>query len=192
MDTRSPEPAAALRRVGLRVTASRLAVLTVLAAGAPHSSVDAVVGAVRKRLGDGSAQTVYNVLRTLTDVGLVRRIEPAGRAGLYELRVGDNHHHIVCRYCDAIADVECAVGETPCLTAADDSGYEIDEAEVIYWGRCRDCAAAESVSSDESSRTGSAGHHLQLADTVSDPVQPASRALNHQKQTAREEKDRRV
>ncbi|MBV9283424.1 MAG: transcriptional repressor, partial [Acidimicrobiia bacterium] len=107
--------------------------------GDGHSSVDAVVSAVRQRLGDGSAQTVYNVLRTLTDVGLVRRIEPAGRPGLYELRVGDNHHHVVCRYCDAIADVDCAVGDTPCLTAADDSGYQIDEAEVIYWGRCPDC-----------------------------------------------------
>src|SRR5919202_1643796 len=145
----SPDPAAALRRVGLRVTAPRLAVLTALAAGAPHSSVDVVVSAVRERLGDGSAQTVYNVLRTLTDVGLVRRIEPAGRPGLYELRVGDNHHHIVCRRCDAIADVDCAVGDTPCLTAADDSGYEIDEAEVIYWGRCPECVAATSVSSGE-------------------------------------------
>ena len=105
-------PAAALCRVGLRVTASPLVVLTVLAASAPHSSVDAIVSAVRERLGDGSAQTVYNVVRTFTDVGLVRRIEPAGRPGLYELRVGDNHH-IVCRRHDAIADVDCAVGDTP-------------------------------------------------------------------------------
>src|SRR5438128_9137728 len=142
MHTGSPEPAAALRHVGRRVTASRLAVLTAVATGTPHSSVDAVVSAVRDRLGDGSAQTVYNVLRALTDAGLVRRIEPAGQPGLYELRVGDNHHHIVCRTCHAIADVDCAVGETPCLTAADNSGYEIDEAEVIYWGRCPDCVAA--------------------------------------------------
>src|SRR5689334_15393425 len=139
MDARLADPAAALRRVGLRVTASRLAVLTALASGAPHASVDSVVSAVRDRLGDGSAQTVYNVLHTLTDHGLVRRIEPAGRPGLYELRVGDNHHHIVCRRCDAIVDVDCAVGDTPCLTAADNSGYEIDEAEVIYWGWCPDC-----------------------------------------------------
>src|SRR5215210_6238640 len=145
MDTSSLDPAAALRRAGLRVTASRLAVLTGLAARAPHSSVDAVVSAVRERLGDGSAQTVYNVLRTFTGVGLVRRIEPAGRPGLYELRVGDNHHHLVCRRCDAIADVDCAVGDIPCLTAADDSGYEIEEAEVIYWGRCPECVAATSV-----------------------------------------------
>jgi Fur family transcriptional regulator, stress-responsive regulator len=144
MPSGSPEPAAALRGVGLRVTASRLAVFTALVANAPHTSVDAVVGAVRKRLGDGSAQTVYNVLRTFTDVGLVRRIEPAGRPGLYELRVGDNHHHVVCRRCSAIADVECAVGEAPCLTAANDSGFDIDEAEVIFWGRCPDCKATTS------------------------------------------------
>jgi len=136
-----PGHAAALRDAGLRVTASRLAVLTAVAAGAPHSSVDTVVSAVRDRLGDGSAQTVYNVLRVLTDAGLVRRIEPAGRPGLYELRVGDNHHHIVCRTCHAVADVDCAVGETPCLKAAANSGYEIDEAEVIFWGRCPDCSA---------------------------------------------------
>jgi Fur family ferric uptake transcriptional regulator len=160
MDTGSPDPAAALRRVGLRVTASRLAVLTVLATGAPHSSVEAVVSAVRERLGDGSAQTVYNVLRTLTDVGLVRRIEPAGRPGLYELRVGDNHHHLVCRLCDAITDVDCAVGDTPCLEAADDSGYKIDEAEVIFWGRCPECVAATSVSSSELGRTRSVRHRL--------------------------------
>ena len=113
------------------VTASRWAVLTALAAGAPPSSVDAVVSAVREGLGDGSAQTVYNMLRTFTDVGLMRRIEPAGRPGLYELRAGDSHH-IVCRRCDAITDVDCAVGDTPRLTAAADSGYEIDEAGVSY------------------------------------------------------------
>jgi Fe2+ or Zn2+ uptake regulation protein len=139
MDSGSVDPAAALRGVGLRVTAPRLAVLTALSEGAPHASVDAVVGAVRERLGDGSAQTVYNVLRTFTEVGLVRRIEPAGRPGLYELRVGDNHHHVVCRGCGAIADVACAVGDTPCLKAADDQGFEIVEAEVIYWGRCPRC-----------------------------------------------------
>ena len=144
MDGGSPDPAAALRRVGLRVTAPRLAVLTALTTGAPHSSVDDVVVAVRERLGDGSAQTVYNVLRTFNEAGLVRRIEPAGRPGLYELRVGDNHHHLVCRSCDAIVDVACAVGESPCLTAADDAGYEIEEAEVIYWGRCSECRSRHS------------------------------------------------
>ena len=149
MENGSLDPATALRRAGLRVTASRLAVLTALAARAPHASVDAVVSAVGERLGTGSAQTVYNVLRTFTDVGLVRRIEPAGRPGLYELRVGDNHHHIVCRRCDAIADVACAAGDTPCLRAADDLGYEIDEAEVIFWGRCPECVAAAAASPGE-------------------------------------------
>jgi Fe2+ or Zn2+ uptake regulation protein len=143
MVTGSADSAAALRRAGLRVTASRLAVLSALIENTPHSSVDAVVSAVRDRLGDGSAQTVYNVLRTFTDAGLVRRIEPAGQPGLYELRVGDNHHHIVCRRCGAIADVECVVGAAPCLTAADVSGYEIDEAEVIFWAaRCPECVKA--------------------------------------------------
>ena len=148
MDNASLGPAAALRDAGLRVTASRLAVLTAVAAGAPHSSVDAVVSAVRDRLGDGSAQTVYNVLRALTDAGLVRRIEPAGRPGLYELRVGDNHRRLVCRTCEAIADVDCAIGETPCLTAAEHSGYEIDEAEIIFWGRCPDCRVTNSTSGE--------------------------------------------
>jgi Fur family transcriptional regulator, stress-responsive regulator len=148
LDNASSGPAAALRRAGLRVTAPRLAVLTAVATGAPHSSVDAVVSAVRDHLGDGSAQTVYNVLRALTDAGLVRRIEPAGRPWLYELRVGDNHHHIVCRTCHAIADVDCAVGDTPCLTAADNSGYDIDEAEVIFWGRCPECKATNVTSGD--------------------------------------------
>src|SRR5437763_16476246 len=190
MDTGSPDPAAALRRVGLRVTASRLAVLRALAATAPHSSVDAVVSGVRERLGDGSAQTVYNVLRTFTDVGLVRRIEPAGRPGLYELRVGDNHHHIVCRRCDAIADVDCAVGDTPCLTAADDSGYEIDEAEVIYWGRFPECVAATSVSSSELKPTRNVQH--QLGYTAMDTEKPRSRVHGHQKETTTQKKKRRA
>lgn len=161
-----------------------------LTASAPQSSVDAVGSAVRERLGDGSDQTVYDVLRTFTDVGLVRRIEPAGRPGLYELRVGDNHHHIVYRRCDAIADVDCAVGDTPCLTAAGDSGDEIDAAEVMYWGRCPEPVAATSVSSGELQRTRSVRH--QLGDTALDPEQPRSRANSHQKATPREEKDPHV
>jgi Fur family ferric uptake transcriptional regulator len=173
MDTQLLDSAAALRRVGLRVTASRLAVLRALAVAPPHVSVDALVGAVRERLGDGSAQTVYNVLRNLADAGLVRRIEPAGQPGLYELRVGDNHHHAICRSCGAIADVACAVGEAPCLTAADDAGYEIDEAEVIYWGRCPACLAAAADSRDVAAQSDSAaassplpgvGHQQQRSD----------------------------
>lgn len=144
MDSNLHDPAVVLRRAGLRVTASRLAVLSALADGARHPSADDLVSDVRGRLGDGSAQTVYNVLRTFNDVGLVRRIEPAGHPGLYELRVGDNHHHMVCRQCGAVVDVDCAAGRAPCLTPADDAGYEIDEAEVIYWGRCPECVAATS------------------------------------------------
>ena len=168
MESGSLDRAAALRRAGLRVTAPRLVVLTVLSASAPHPSVDTVVSGVRERLGDVSAQTVYNVLRTFTDAGLVRRIEPAGRPGLYELRVGDNHHHLVCRYCDAIADVDCAVGETPCLTAADGLGYAIDAAEVIYWGRCPACIAAAANGGGEQT------HRAPLlpGDTVGTPAKP--------------------
>lgn len=146
------DPVYALRRAGLRVTAPRLAVLRALSARGQHVSADEVVSAVRGQLGESSAQTVYNVLRTLGDAGLVRRIEPAGHPGRYELRVGDNHHHLVCRGCGAVVDVDCAVGETPCLTAAGDAGYQIDEAEVIYWGRCPGCAAAAAIAPSGSAR----------------------------------------
>src|SRR4051794_2533944 len=129
-----------LRQADLRVTRPRLAVLTAVHAH-PHADTDSLLGAVRADLGEVSHQAVYDVLRALTDAGLVRRIQPMGSVARYEARVGDNHHHVVCRNCGAIADVDCAVGETPCLTAADDSGYLIDEAEVVYWGRCPACAA---------------------------------------------------
>jgi Fur family ferric uptake transcriptional regulator len=109
----------------------------------PHADTDSIIDAVRRESGDVSHQAVYDVLRALTDAGLVRRIQPMGSVARYEARVGDNHHHLVCRSCAAIVDVDCAVGETPCLTASDGSGYEIDEAEVIYWGRCRICAASD-------------------------------------------------
>src|SRR5687768_447557 len=138
-----------IRQVGLRVTAARLAVLEVLEGGSKHLDADAIAAAARARLGSLSTQPVYDNLRVLARAGLLRRIEPSGSPARYEARVGDNHHHIVCRRCDAIADVDCAVGDTPCLTVADDSGYEIDEAEVIYWGRCPACVAATSVSSGE-------------------------------------------
>ena len=112
----------------------------------PHADTDALIGVVRGRLGAVSHQAVYDVLRALTDAGLVRRIQPAGSVARYEARVGDNHHHVVCRSCGAIADVDCAVGDTPCLTASDDAGFVVDEAEVVYWGRCPDCAAAPALS----------------------------------------------
>jgi Fur family ferric uptake transcriptional regulator len=113
----------------------------------PHADTDSIIGVARADLGAVSHQAVYDVLRALTAAGLVRRFQPTGSVARYEARVGDNHHHVVCRSCGAIADVDCAVGHTPCLTAADDAGYEIDEAEVIYWGRCPECVAATSAAS---------------------------------------------
>jgi Fur family ferric uptake transcriptional regulator len=130
-----------LRDAELRVTRPRLAVLTAVH-DHPHADTGSLIEAVRADLGEVSPQAVYDVLRALTDAGLVRRIEPAGSVARYESRVADNHHHIICRACGAIADVDCAVGETPCLTASETHGFTIDEAEVIYWGRCPACADA--------------------------------------------------
>nr|WP_307828573.1 Fur family transcriptional regulator [Antrihabitans sp. YC2-6] len=127
-----------LREVSLRVTRPRVSVLSAVHSH-PHADTDEIIGFVRDDLGDVSHQAVYDVLRALTAVGLVRRIQPSGSAARYESRVGDNHHHVVCRSCGAIADVDCAVGTTPCLTASHDHGFAIDEAEVIYWGLCPDC-----------------------------------------------------
>ena len=130
-----------LRKVGLRVTRPRLAVLAAVDAH-PHSDTDAILGAVRTDLPEVSHQAVYDSLHTLTGHGLVRRIKPAGSVARYESRTGDNHHHVVCRSCGLIADVDCAVGHTPCLTASDDHGFVIDEAEVVYWGTCPACSTA--------------------------------------------------
>jgi Fur family ferric uptake transcriptional regulator len=137
-----PDNEALLRRHGLQVTAQRLAVLR--AAGArSHSTADDIDKLVRAEIGAISRQAVYDALAVLTEKGLLRRIQPAGSPARYENRVGDNHHHLTCRVCGRMVDVDCAVGATPCLTAADDSGYEIDEAEVIYWGRCPECVAQQ-------------------------------------------------
>jgi Fe2+ or Zn2+ uptake regulation protein len=129
-----------LRAVSLRVTRPRLAVMAVLADHS-HVDTDTVISLVQADHPTVSYQTVYDVLRALTDTGLVRRIKPAGTTARYEARVGDNHHHVVCRSCGAIADVDCAVGHSPCLTASDDHGFVIDEAEVVYWGTCPDCTS---------------------------------------------------
>ena len=137
---------ALLRRHGVRVTAQRLAVLRAVSERS-HSTADDVYNAVRAEIGAISRQAVYDVLATLTDKDLLRRIQPAGSSARYENRVGDNHHHLVCRTCGRMVDVDCAVGDTPCLTAADDAGYEVDEAEVVYWGRCPDCVTEISSSS---------------------------------------------
>ncbi len=142
----SVDTQALLRRHGVRVTAQRLAVLRAVS-DAPHSTADDIYNVVRAEIGAISRQAVYDALSALTDKGLFRRIQPAGSSARYENRVGDNHHHLICRSCSRMVDVDCAVGDTPCLTAADDSGYEIDEAEVTYWGRCPECAAAADVSS---------------------------------------------
>ena len=131
---------ALLRANGLHVTPQRLAVLQALSV-APHGTADEISRLVRDELGTVSRQAVYDALAVLTDRGLLRRIEPAGSPARYEDRIGDNHHHLVCRTCGRMVDVDCAVGEAPCLSPQDGAGYEIDEAEVIYWGRCADCVA---------------------------------------------------
>ena len=130
-----------LRGVDLRVTRPRVAVLTAVH-DHPHADTDSIIGVVREDLGEVSHQAVYDVLRALTAAGLVRRIQPTGSVVRYESRLGDNHHHVLCRSCGAIADVDCAVGFTPCLTASDDHGFTIDEAEVIYWGHCPSCSTS--------------------------------------------------
>ena len=132
-----------LRGAALRVTRPRLAVLSAVHAH-PHADTDSIIGIVRSDLGGVSHQAVYDVLRALTTAGLLRRIEPPGSAARYEARVGDNHHHVVCRSCGAIADVDCAVGAAPCLTASDDHGFVIDEAEVVYRGLCPTCSTTSS------------------------------------------------
>jgi Fur family ferric uptake transcriptional regulator len=136
----SPDPGDLLRQRGIQVTAQRLAVLRAVTAH-PHATADAVAVAVRAAIGSISVQAVYDALAVLVAEGLIRRIEPAGSPARFECRVGDNHHHLICRNCGRLVDVDCAVGFAPCLTAADHRGYEIDEAEVIYWGRCPDCIA---------------------------------------------------
>ena len=146
--TATPDLTAAeeLRGAGLRVTAVRVALLEAVRHG-DHLGVEALAAGVRERVGHVSLQAVYEALNALAATGLVRRIQPAGSPARFEGRIGDNHHHVICRACGAVADVDCAVGEAPCLTAADDHGFEIDEAEVIYWGVCPDCSATAATPS---------------------------------------------
>ncbi len=144
-------PDATLRRHGLHVTAQRLAVLRAVS-GLPHSTADDILAAVGAEIGSISRQAVYDALTALTDRGVFRRIQPAGSSARYENRVGDNPHHLVCRACGRMVDVDCAVGDTPCLTASDDAGYEIDEAEVVYWGRCPDCMDQKQPPTEENHR----------------------------------------
>ncbi|MEU1274840.1 Fur family transcriptional regulator [Streptomyces sp. NPDC005799] len=143
----TPQPASTadeLRGAGLRVTAARVALLETVRDG-DHLDAEAIASGVRTRVGHISLQAVYEALNALTTAGLVRRIEPPGSPARFEGRVGDNHHHLVCRSCGAVFDVDCAVGHAPCLTASDDRGFAIDEAEVIYWGLCPDCSTARTA-----------------------------------------------
>jgi len=141
--SQTPTAAEELRGAGLRVTAARVALLKTVRDG-DHLGVEAIASGVRDRVGHVYLQAVYEALHALTAAGLLRRIEPAGGPARFEGRVGDNHHHVVCRSCAVVADVECAVGDAPCLTASDHQGFSIDEAEVIYWGLCPDCSTAHS------------------------------------------------
>ena len=141
-----------LRSAQLRVTRPRIAVLGAVHAH-PHADTNSIIEAVRLQLGDVSHQAVYDVLQALTSAGLVRRIQPSGSLARYEARVADNHHHIVCRSCGAVADVDCAVGEVPCLTPSQHHGYSIDEAEVIYWGLCPTCSATPADQAELGSAT---------------------------------------
>jgi len=131
-----------LRGAALRVTRPRVAVLSAVHER-PHADTESIIRRVRESLGDVSHQAVYDVLRALTAASLLRRIQPSGSVARYEARVGDNHHHVVCRSCGAIADVDCAVGQAPCLTASDDHGFTIDEAEVTYWAQCPQCGTSD-------------------------------------------------
>ncbi len=140
------DPADLLRQHGIQVTAQRLAVLRAVS-GQPHITADGVAEVVRTEIGAISLQSVYDALTLLSAEGLIRRIQPAGSPARFEDRVGDNHHHLICRVCGRLVDVDCAVGSAPCLTASDDMGYEIDQAEVAYWGRCPDCVTPSRAAS---------------------------------------------
>jgi Fur family transcriptional regulator, stress-responsive regulator len=140
----SKDPVTRLRGAGLRVTNQRVQVLRALDA-LPHPDVEAIAAAVRAELGSVSTQAVYDVLKALDDAGLVRRLEPAGHSARFESRVGDNHHHLVCRRCGRIEDVDCARGQKPCLHPDDDNGFVVDEAEVTYWGLCPACAGHDNI-----------------------------------------------
>jgi Fur family ferric uptake transcriptional regulator len=146
------DPSDLLRQHGIQVTAQRLAVLRAVSCE-PHITADAVAEAVRAEIGAISLQAVYDALSVLATARLIRRIQPAGSPARFEDRIGDNHHHLICRVCGRVVDVDCAVGDAPCLTAADDNGYEIDEAEVAYWGRCPDCVSKSVRPARAGSRT---------------------------------------
>ena len=138
MPENAPDPRAALREAGLRVTGPRVSVLNVVAAQ-PHSDAESIAEQVRAELGSVSTQAIYDVLRVCVNAGLLRRIEPAGSPARYETRTGDNHHHLVCRRCGAVVDVDCVVGAAPCVEPGDRHGFVVDEAEIVFWGVCPAC-----------------------------------------------------
>ncbi|MGA9872011.1 MAG: Fur family transcriptional regulator [Rhodococcus sp. (in: high G+C Gram-positive bacteria)] len=146
LDDAITDPVALLRSVGLRVTGPRVAVLKAVATR-PHSDADDVAAVVRAETGSVSMQAVYDVLRACVNAGLLRRIEPAGSPALYETRIGDNHHHLVCRRCQKVADVDCVVGAAPCLDPAESQGFFVEEAEIVFWGVCSDCMSQQSAHS---------------------------------------------
>jgi Fur family transcriptional regulator, stress-responsive regulator len=156
----SPTSADLLREHGLQVTAQRLAVLRAVS-GHPHVTADVVAEIAGVDIGTISRQAVYDALGILSERGLIRRIQPVGSPALYEDRVADNHHHLICRICAQVVDVDCAVGATPCLTAADDMGYEIDEAEVAYWGRCSTCQDEARLATPAPKRAAKTAHREQ-------------------------------
>jgi len=152
MNDASDDLRSTLHEAGLRATAQRIAVLSVLRESHEHLSADRVTEEVRSRLGTVSTQAVYDVLDALTSKGLARRIEPAGSPALFEGRVADNHHHVVCRVCGAVQDIDCVVGAAPCLTASDTGGFVLDEAEITFWGLCPDCQKAASESPEAAAK----------------------------------------
>ena len=170
-----------LRDAGMRVTAPRLAVLAALSATDRHPDVEAIKSAASDRIGSISTQAVYDVLDAFVEAGLARRLRLNAGPARYEARTGDNHHHLVCRRCGSTVDSACVVGAAPCLEPATDKGFVVDEAEVIYWGRCPECVAATAASSGELERT--RGERQRLGDTAVDlerPRQPGSRAISQQ------------
>lgn len=171
-----------LRERGIQVTAQRLAVLRALG-GRPHITADVVAAIVRAEIGAISLQSVYDALSLLVSEGLIRRIQPSGSPARFEDRVGDNHHHLICRSCGRVVDVDCAVGAAPCLTAVDDSGYEIDEAEVAYWGRCPDCLQQSRSASPASRSTAARKDRRRRAGT-----KPAADPHSHSKSIPRSNK----
>lgn len=172
-----------LRQHGVQVTAQRLAVLRAVSAH-PHITADGVAESVRSEIGTISRQSVYDGLETLVGVGLIRRIEPAGSAALFETRVADNHHHLICRTCGEVVDVDCAVDAVPCLTASDDRGYSIDEAEVTYWGQCPRCVerANETAGHGGASQSNPVRNELIQADK-SDPDKTQSKSASRKVST---------